>query len=328
MPTTERKELEDLANCLGTPKTSRVLQLIELSNNGLLMQDLFSLLNAPKDKGTQDALKLLQESGLIEKRKGTNVKTIRATWQQERNKLPALIEINIDAGLRFGSRFFCKQNPVALFFEKIINKNGLSKEQQALSPCLDAIGKEIAARWEWQKLAVDFNTELLPAFAQNFESIGKELGNASLNKILIAKKGAAEGLEMLNQKTIEVMEEMKKEKKAGRLAFVASLKEEKTLSTHLDYVSHMLQRLLVEEFIQHYTRFYEYVAKEQAPAIDLDKINFIVSLLQEVESRLSKNALVFEIVSRLQNFNNLLSVAMEQRKTMVLLENKKVAEGN
>ena len=58
--------------CLDNTRISRVLKLIELFPDGLLQRDIFSLLDAPKDKGIMQALKELEHHGFIRKENKMN----------------------------------------------------------------------------------------------------------------------------------------------------------------------------------------------------------------------------------------------------------------
>ena len=72
--------------CLDNVRISRVLQLLEMFPDGLLQRDIFSLLDAPRDKGIMQALRVLYK---------------RATGKE----IPKTILVDIK------NRFACSEHP-------------------------------------------------------------------------------------------------------------------------------------------------------------------------------------------------------------------------
>jgi len=312
MPTikTRGKEpLPDWFRCLSNPKINRALQLIELSETGLCLEDIYSLLNLKKDKTVRGALKDLTEAGFIKKVKSTNAKIIRATWKYETGK-KEIKEININGGLRYATRYFSAKNPIEKVFEET-EKSAMAKNlSEKDKKILETLKEEIKTRWDFCKREYDFNNNFAYGLSDDyFKKFDDEA------KPILEKETPFASLVQDGKNNLLQLKELSQSKKIEkRLEIVSGMTDFFLFETHLDYVVVILQRKLLEYFIERFSRWYFYVSTKQAPSIDLDFVNLIEELIYFLKPVIKKSSLVSEMANRLKNFQGIIQLEIKKNE--------------
>ena len=290
--------------CLDNVRISRVLQLLEMFPDGLLQRDIFSLLDAPRDKGIMQALKELEYHGFI-KREIKFGRTVEAINTEHKVKGKRLIK-DIKFGLETKrERYFVTGNPIQKLFERIVEL----AENDTQKKYFEMLKNDISTRWKMIMFSYSFrNKYTLPStedtnkqIIENIEKAAELYEGKELEK---ARKDRDKIISDFKQLR-EDESEYKREKQMHQINGYR-LKVE----THVDYVSLQLQRILIEFFITLYTNFHKLIKSE----IPQELINTIELLLFEIDPKLKKVAMIDEVTGRIQNFNNLIEITKMNKK--------------
>lgn len=284
--------------CLTNIRISRVLQLIELFPNGLIQRDIFSLLDAPRDKGIMQALKELEHHGFIKReiKSQPSIEAINGETKVKGRQILADIKYGLDAKRE---RYIIQGNPIEKMFDNLLEEEPSLKTNKNFL----LIKKDISNRWKMMTTSYSFNSKYLTknseeTYKQTIENLSKasELYKGEL--LEQARKDRDKIIEDL-KKLKEEETEIKKQKQI-ELLNALRLKTE----THIDYVTLQLQRILIEIFFHLYTNFYN--IKE----INIDKqlIETIEQLLYSIEPSLEKVAMIDEVTTRIKNFKSLIQL--------------------
>ena len=291
--------------CLDNVRISRVLQLIEMFPDGLQQRDIFSLLDAPRDKGIMQALKELEYHGFIRKEieLGRTVEAINTDYKVKGKYLIKDVKFGLETKRE---RYFVNGNPIQKLFEKILE----FAENEKQKNYFELISKDISSRWKYMMISYSFNNKyFLPNQEQNtnevIESIkkatelykGKELEKAKQDRDKI----------IADYKQLRADETEYKKKRQMRHINGLRLKVE----THLEYITLQLQRMLIEVFITLYSK---HLPKMKKSNFDKDLLKTIELLLFEINPKLEKVAMIDEVTNRIQNFNNLIETMKLNKK--------------
>jgi len=284
--------------CLNNIRVSRVLQLIELFPDGLIQRDIFSILDAPRDKGIMQALIELEYHGFIKReiKSKPSIQAIDSVTEIKGRKMLIDIKYGLDTKRE---RYIIQGNPIEKMFDKLLEEEPLLKTNKNFL----LIKKDISNRWKMMTTSYSFNSKYL---TKNSEETYKQT-TENLNKASELYKG--EQLEQARKdrdKIIEDLKRLKEEeteiKKQKQIELINGLRLK--TETHIDYVTLQLQRILIEMFIYLYANLYQ--VKETN--IDTRLIETIEQLLYAIEPSLQKVAMIDEVTTRIKNFKNLIEM--------------------
>lgn len=284
--------------CLNNIRVSRVLQLIELFPDGLIQRDIFSILDAPRDKGIMQALIELEYHGFIKReiKSKPSIQAIDSVTEIKGRKMLIDIKYGLDTKRE---RYIIQGNPIEKMFDKLLEEEPSLKTNKNFL----LIKKDISNRWKMMTTSYSFNSKYL---TKNSEETYKQT-TENLNKASELYKG--EQLEQARKdrdKIIEDLKRLKEEeteiKKQKQIELINGLRLK--TETHIDYVTLQLQRILIEMFIYLYANLYQ--VKETN--IDTRLIETIEQLLYAIEPSLQKVAMIDEVTTRIKNFKNLIEM--------------------
>jgi len=299
--------------CLDNIRISRVLQLIELFPDGLLQRDIFSLLDAPKDKGIMQALKELEHHGFIRKENKMR-KPIEAVNDETRIKGKRIIK-DITYGLETKrDRYFSTGNPIRKLFDKLLEEVETEEQNKYFS----LIARDISTRWQMINASYSFNTKYIsPQGEENDKQILYNLNKAAELYEGEQLEQARKDRDQIIQDYLKLRQDETEYKKEKQMEQINGLRFK--TQTHVDYITLQLQRILVEMFIHLYTNYYH--IKETK--IDKQLINTIEQVLYAIKPELEQVAMIHEITDRIKNFENLLKLRNINKKINIDKQVKK-----
>lgn len=308
MPTTtsnknvKKDKITTLAECYRNPRISRVLLLLDLFENGLTKECIFSLLNCPKDRGARKALKELIEVGLIEKRK-IRAKPVRAINNPNFKNFE-----RIETGLEgVGQYYIVKQNPVELLFQLIEPPKKYENLMKG------KLAKDIINRYGSFVMLYGFKSKYICPVPKGYweeyrRSLGMKLSESEKELEKIGKEKKAKKLKGGKE---ELLKHIIKSEQLSIQAKVKSQQEiiEILRSKEFNYeelISVYLQRIIVENFILLYTDH----TLNYSPS-ELKQIEELIYKLTPASKPLS---IIGELTSRIQNYPNLLELIKRTKK--------------
>ena len=272
--------------------------------DGLLQRDIFSLLDAPRDKGIMQALKELEYHGFI-KREIKFGKTVEAINTEHKVKGKRLIQ-DVKFGLETKrERYFVTGNPIQKLFEKIVEL----AENDTQKKYFEMLKNDISTRWKMIMFSYSFrNKYTLPSTEDAIKQIIKNIEKAAELYAGKELEKARKDRDKLISDFKKLREDESKYKKEKQLNQINGYRLK--VETHVDYVSLQLQRILIEFFITLYTN----INKLQKSEIPPELINTIELLLFEIDPKLKKVAMIDEVTGRIQNFNGLIEMMILNKK--------------
>lgn len=291
--------------CLTNPRISRVLHLLELFPQGLFQRDFFSLLDADRDKGIRQALRELKYNGFIISGKavGRPINAINSKTNCAGNR-PAFE--GIEYGLEMKrERYVINGCPMEKLFDSLLKECQNDEERRVL----DELKAEIVTRWRFNILAVDFLNELsMPPNDQLEKAVQENM--SEVEKFIESSKNFE--LQAKFAKIKEGSNELRQLLKNGKINMqrqnIESLRSK--YFTYIDYICLQLQRILLEIFIENYSRIY-FMDKAQ---IDKAKIKIMQKMLYEIKPKIRHTTIIPEIIERLENFEGLLEIIKQSRE--------------
>lgn len=327
------KEIQEIEYCLKTPYIDGILQLIELNKDGLTLKEIYKILNKTNTKLEQRTLKKLLNTGLIKKNYSIKEPTLTEKIIIKEKTRP-VTEINIIKGeLNKRHAFVRSKNPIELLFEKYIQ---LAEEEnnQYAKKLLEELKIDISTRWDNAIKEFDFNTDYISTNIEEATRINettiKTINENIKNETEPEKKEAGLNIinslntaqEIMKNKYIEELNKKQEYRQKLILLFRYTIekkpKEPYFFHSHINYITLILERIIIEEFITHFTKYYYYTNTKQNPNVNKTKIEIIKALIERLnpEKPISKlynqNNLFNEITSRLINLENSVRLQISQ----------------
>jgi len=329
-------ELEKIIYCLKTPHIDGILQLIELNNDGLTQNEIFKILNRKGTHLEQDTLKILTTIGLIKKNYSNKEPTpTEKIIIKENVKTQEIKILKGEKGKRHA--YIRTKNPIELLFEKLIQLSIEEKDDYSQN-IFEELKKDISARWDIAIKEFDFNTDYINISIEEAKRVN-ELTIKTINEGL-SKETDQQKIEIglnliksLNKLKQQEEERYKNEiikKQRYRQELIFSFRDAITkqpkqpfyFHSHTDYITLILQRIILEEYSSHFSKFYYYVNTKQNPNIDKRRIEIIKKLVEDLNPKTQNTqkelSLFEEMTERLINLEN--SVRLEITKQNIIKE--------
>jgi hypothetical protein len=343
MATKKYKEKNNVLDCLKEPRINRILQLIELYKYGFTKTELYKTLNLKNDNGIDDALKQLEKFGLIKREYFKETQKITAIYEgkEEYSKLE-----NIFLSDKKPRRaYILAKHPIEVIFNELKKDYGLNEESIIF---LNNLEKEIKKLYNFYLYSINLNSkynlfvkidEMVNSLNELIEKANKEI--IELEKTISPEelKQRKEFVQFFENHKKEIFKDAEKDKNKkifNQNFYINLLKnclnennyESKIYETHVDYVINKLEMLILEEFIKHFSNYYNYIAIEKLPEINikhLEGIEYLIYVLKtgdkKTKPELIKSGITGQLVDRLRNFNLNVDFATDQRRIKNTLNN-------
>tara|TARA_Y100000310_G_C20604834_1_gene774974 strand:- start:501 stop:1463 length:963 start_codon:yes stop_codon:yes gene_type:complete len=281
--------------CLEKPRISRVLYLLDLFPEGLFQRDIFSLLEAPNDKGIQLALKELKARGFIssEIRLAEPINAVNGKdfIEKERHEFKG-----IKKGFAIKKeRYFINGNPFEYLFDILIENWETEKQKKSLH----YLKQQICKRWQDNVRASDF----INPFTIPYDKEGEEQAIADLKKANDQK---------LLDGFLDIQDRLKKLKIRNQIQTINQLRKQEF--THINYLNTQIQRILLEMIITNYSKLY-FIDKAD---IDEDLLDTILVFLIRLDHKILQATVIPEMVQRLKGFNDLIKITKSDQRLKAL----------